>query len=295
MTSRLRAAALAIVAGIGLLFAPLLVTASASAAVPSQAQILFFSNPTYVHVDEEGASMQAGLAETGATITVFDGGDGSSTAWGAALTGKDVLVVPETFVPIWVSGGTPVMNDDAAAVVQAFVSAGGRAIFGYNNNADLLSFITGIDYASVWNGGGDAEAWDLQITEPALPAQLPYVDDVDAVTGFDTWAPELLAGVNPLYVGDGGTELAAATFPVGSGFVAMLGYDWFPDGAPTSPAIIALWNIVLQYLANVPVPEPALAATGVASSPLLWIGGGVLLVLGVAGIFVARRFRAPQA
>lgn len=61
MTSRIRAAALALVAAVGLLAAPLLMTASVSAAVPSAASFVVFS-----HVPEP----EPALAETGVDSSI---------------------------------------------------------------------------------------------------------------------------------------------------------------------------------------------------------------------------------
>lgn len=293
MTSRIRTAALALVAATGLLGAPLLVTASASAAVPSTAPILFFSNDAWTDVSDEDATMLAALAETGAPITTFDGGDGSGTAWSTALVGNQVLVIPES--DIFDAGGTSIMSVDAATAVQAFVVAGGRVLLGSGNNSDLISFITGIDYASVWTLTGGS-SWDLQVVDPTLPPTVTYSNGTDPVTGFDTWAPGLLAGVVPLYVDVTGTQLAAATFPVGAGFVGYLAYDWYPGTDPADVSGRALWNLVLQAFANVPAgaPEPALAATGVDSSIALTAGAGFLL-LGATALVLIRTRRVERA
>lgn len=294
MTSRIRAAALALVAALGLIAAPLLVASSASAAVPSIASILVFSNPAWTDQAEEDATIIADLAETGATITTFDGGDGSAAAWTAALAGKHVLVIPESG-NVYVPGGTAVISDEAAAVILAFTDAGGRVIISGGYNPDLVSYLTGLDYTSVWStSGGGSEPWLLQVADPALPAELTYSDGTSPLTGYDTWPAELLAGITPLYVDATGVDVAAAMFPVGTGFVAYLAYDWFPDTAPESAASHLVWNVVLQYLANVPVPEPALAETGVDSSIALTAGAGFLF-LGATALVLMRTRRVERS
>lgn len=295
MTSRLRAASLALIATVGLISAPLLVAGVATAAVPSTTPILFFSNDLWTDVSDEDATMHAALAETGATITTFDGGDGSGAAWSAALTGNQVLVIPES--DIFNPGGTAIMSVDAATAVKAFVVAGGRVLLGSGDNSDLLSFITDIDYAAVWSGTGGS-SWDLQIIDPTLPATLTPSNGTDPIGGFDTWSPELLAGVVPLYVDAAGTQLAVAQFPVGAGFVGYFAYDWYPGTDPEDISARALWNVVLQALANVPATpaeaEPALAATGVDSSIALTAGAGFLL-LGATALVLMRTRRVARA
>lgn len=270
--------------------------APAAAAVPSAAQILFFSNASLTDQLGEDPTMIAGLTETGATVTQFDGGDGSAAAWTAALEGKDVLVIPETDGNIWAPGGTAFVSDEAAGVLEAFVAGGGRLLLGANNNALLLSQIVGLDYEAVWVTNGDGP-FQLQNGDPALPAELGEPDGTYSVSGLLTWSPDLLAGIQPLYLGDAGDSLAVGVFPQSDGFVATLAYDWYPGTGTGEAEARALWNIVLQALANVPVPVPEgpqLAATGVSQNPLIWIIGGAVLVLGVSAVVLARVLKPKQ-
>jgi hypothetical protein len=289
MTARLRTAALAMAAAAGLLVAPIALASSAAAApVPSQAQILFFSNPDVTDQVEEDPTQIAALEEAGNTVTVFDGGDGTAAAWSAALAGKDALVVPETDD----DGGNqlypgPYLDGGAADVVYDFLYGGGRVVLPTAYEPELLSFLTMVDYTAVWNVNDSTGPWLLEGADPALPAQLENANGTYPVLTFDTWSPEQLAAVTPLYVSEDGTELAAASWTVGAGTVSVLAYDWFPDEGEA--AVRAPWNVLLQYLVNVPVPQ--LAATGAPIAPTTLALAAALLVLGAAaaGVTAVRR------
>ena len=290
MTARLRTAALAVAAAAGLLVAPIALASSAAAApVPSQAKILFFSNDAYTDPLEEDATQIAALTETGATVTAFDGGDGTGAAWSAALAGKDALVIPESG-SIYLS---PALDADAANVLYDFVFNGGRLILPTDYQAPLLSFLTDVDYTSSWSTNNSSETGILQVADPALPATVTYSDATYPVVNFATWTPELLAPLTPLYVNEAGTQLFAGQWTVGAGKVSVLAYDWYPGEEAVDIAGRALWNQLLQALTNVPVP--ALAATG-SEAPVAPVAAAFgLLLLGAVGIFAARARREVRA
>ena len=292
MTSRIRTAALALVAIIALVSAPLLVTSSASAATPDT-HVLMFSNSAYgdTNPGQEDERTLTALQGSGATVTTFDGGDGSDTAWTAALAGIHVLVFPEgtNYTP----GGTSVISDAAMAVIKSWVVAGGVMIGtgGYGHLA-VVNFLTGLDYSSVW--GDDSSpgglGWVLQTANPDLPATLFDVSYTGGQEFFDTWTPDLLAPLTPLYVSPDGTSLGVGTWAVGSGSFSYVAWDWFNGGGAT----MADWDLVLQSLIPTVAAAPALAATGsTVSTPLLGAGAFVLLA-GAVLMFVARR-RAQRA
>ena len=292
MTSRIRTAALALVATIALVSAPLLVTSSASAAT-ADTHVLMFSNSAYgdTNPGQEDERTLAALQGSGATVSTFDGGDGSDTAWSAALAGINVLVFPEgtNYTP----GGTSVITDAAMAVIKAWVVAGGVMIGtgGYDHLA-VLNFLTGLDYSSVWgdNNSPGGLGWVLQTADPDLPATLFDVSYTGGQEVFDTWTPDLLAPLTPLYVSPDGTSLGVGTWAVGSGSFSYLAWDWFNGGGET----MADWDLVLQSLVPTVAAAPALAATGsTVSAPLLGAAAFVLLA-GAALMFVARR-RAQRA
>jgi hypothetical protein len=289
MTARLRTAALAVAAAAGLLVAPIALAGSAVAAEPNTAQVLFFSSDQYTDPDDEDATQIAALQEGGATVTVFDGGDGTGAAWSAALAGKHFLVIPE-------SGSIfdePILDDAAEDVLFAFVNGGGHLILPTDYQAPLLSFLTGLDYTSVW-ATDDAEApGELAIEEPGLPAQVLPSDGTYPVVNPQAWTPEMLDAMTPLYVSQDGTELHSAQWTVGAGTITVLAYDWFPGDEPEDIAGRATWNALLQWLTYIPA-VPQLAATGAEAPAAPAFAAFGLLLLG-AVLVVARSRRVVRA
>jgi hypothetical protein len=174
MTSRIRNAALALIGVVTLVAAPIGLAGSASAAetVPSQAKVVFFSNPLFTDPVEEDATEMAAITQTGATVTVFDGGDGSGTAWAAALAGQNALVIPETINNLWLSSA---LAADGVDAILDFLVGGGKVVLSTRIHPALLSYLSGVDYATGYTLGGSSP-WPLVGTNPALPAELTYSD-----------------------------------------------------------------------------------------------------------------------
>ncbi len=290
MTSRLRTGALALVAVAGLLLAPLAMAGSAAAAVPSQAKILFFSNSSYTDPANEDLTEIAALQEPGNTVTIFDGGDGTGPAWAAALAGQDVLVIPESS-QLYL---TPVFSAAAADVLYDFVFNGGRLILPTSIQSQLLTFLTGLDYASVWQTDETHDPGFLVVDDPNLPASVTYSDGTYPVINPSAWSEDMLEALTPLYVSEDGQQLHAGQWTLGTGTITVLAYDWFNGQTAEDIAGRALWNQLLQALTNVPVPAQ-LAATGSEAPVAPVFAAAGLLLLGAAGIVVARSRRAARA
>lgn len=299
--TRIRTAVLSLVAIVGLAFAPLVVAGSASAV--TGVTVLFFSNPDYTDQEEEDATMIAALEAGGAIVTTFDGGDGSDRAWDTALVGNRVLVIPESNDPVYEPGGTPVISDAAAGIIRGFAEAGGTIFLGAAGNPEVLSFVTGLDYTSVWNYDGTSGPWSLAASIPTLPPEVTYSNGTYATAGVSTWPTELQDALIPLYVGIG-DEFAAAGFGAGEGGVITLAYDWYPGQDPEDIAGRDLWNLVLNTLAEgtayvsvlpapAPAPAPQLADTGASFNALPWALAAALLLAGF-GAVAATRIRSAK-
>lgn len=297
MTSRIRTAALALVATIALVSAPLLVAGSASATTTGDV-VVMFSNSSFTDTDpgQEDDQTFAALDASGATVTLFDGGDGSDTAWTTALAGADYLVFPEMGPSAWSPGGTSAMSDAAAQVVKDFINAGGHVIFtGAYGAVDFFSFFSGLDYSGAFSTGSPSGPYAIQGVNAALPSALAAVDYSGDLIDFGSWSAELKAPMTPLYVSASG-GLAVGTWTLGSGTYSYVAYDWFPDTDDIDAGTVEPWNIVLTSLPFTlePFPVPVLAETGSAISlPLIGAGAFVLLT-GAALMLVARR-RARRA
>ncbi|MDO7880959.1 LPXTG cell wall anchor domain-containing protein [Antiquaquibacter soli] len=288
MTQRIRTAAVAIAGALGLLVAPVALAAPAAAAYPA-INVLFFSNGDFTSPTSEDATQIAALEEVGATVTVFNGGDGLPATWTAALAGKDALVIPESS-PLLNSIVLPV---ESAEVIADWVSAGGILLLPTVGQENLLSLITGVDFTSVWSTVGGGGPWPFLGGDSSFPAQLSYSNGTSPIN-ISSWTDVQYEASGPVYFDEDTDELAVGAFPVDAGIIYTLAYDWYPGTEPTDITARADWNIVQGLLLGLPVdapaPAPQLAATGSSVEPGLYVGGAALLLLaGAAVVIVARR------
>ncbi|MGX5680948.1 LPXTG cell wall anchor domain-containing protein [Schumannella luteola] len=291
MTKRIRTAAVAIVGALGLLVAPIALAAPAAAVIPAT-NVLFFSNGDYTDPAQEDATQIAAIEAFGITVTTFDGGDGSDVAWDAALTGMDALVIPESDVLL----NSPVMSSAAAAVIGGFVNDGGLLFLPTENQEELISLITGVDFTSVWNTTSSSGPWPFAgPPEEGYPTELGYSNGTYTVD-VSGWGPDQFTASFPVYYNGDTDEAAIIGFPVGDGTIYTLAYDWYPGDEGEDAPNRAVWNEVLGLLlgyetvAPAPAPAPELAATGSSVEPGLYVGGAALLLLaGAAVVIVARR------
>lgn len=230
-----------------------------AAAAPGD-DVLVFSNGSVVDTSPgvdggEYEWISAALTAGGYDVVPFDGGDGSDTAWTAALTDIEVFVLPEqengdffdpTSPPAWLSTA-------AKDVLVDWIQAGGVML--QSSACDpvevsVMSEAVGVDYADVVDCSA-AEPAPRWIDDAALPAAL---DNANGTYGFalSDMSAEQLA---PLTVWYAGTELnecsgelfeslAVGVFDAGSGRVAFEGWDYFND---TNNDQVA-WNQVLASL-----------------------------------------------
>ena len=278
----------------GLLILPLTATTAAHAADP--VEVLLFSNALYTDAGEEDLEMLGAIQATGSNVTVFDGGDGSVAAWTAALTDRDVLVIPEQENDSILNGA---LDTALAAYLRSWVSAGGHLVFGYfAGNLDVVDAIVGEGYDGL--GSYSSGPYTL-VTGAALPAQLQLANATDGID-FSGFTPQQLAVFSPVYT-EGPTAVVAEV-ALGAGTVVLLGYDWFPDASDIASGIRADWDTVLGFYvlqasepaAVDPVAPPAapqLASTGAEAAPLI-IFAAVLMLVG-AGVVTAARMTARHA
>ncbi len=275
-----------------------LVAAAPASALTTGDQVVFLSNSSYTDVGEEDATMIAGLEASGATVTVWDGGDFGLAAFEAALTDDvDAFVIPES------DGVDGMFSPDALAYLTEWVTDGGRLVLGYFiQYSGLISAVTGLDYSAQWNSYG-ADEWTSVSTDATLPAAVNYVSATTSIV-YSDWDATLLAGFTPLYVAndpDQGDHAVVARWAVGSGAIYGFGWDWYPD-EEVDPAFLAAWNAALTGVVDAAaavepeapvVPEaPQLAATGTEAAPFAF--AALALVLGGAALVLVRR-RAVRA
>lgn len=301
MTSRIRTALVAIVGALGLVVAPIALAAPAAAAPLTT--VLFFSNDEFTDVDEEDAFWIDSLEASGATVTVFDGGDGSAAAWTAALAGQQVFAFPEHNADLF---GVAI-TEEAAPVIADWVAAGGLILASADYDFIITSVATGIDYTSVTDYFSDHyEGWAL--VSDLFPGSPSSLSDTNGTSAYDLvdWTDEQLAAFTPLYTAlytpDAPdavetTSFVSGLFTAGAGGVIYLGYDWYPD--ESEAALQAEWNAYVEAILAAglpalpaPAPAPELAATGSSVDSGIYIAGAAMLLLAGAAIFATSRRKA---
>ena len=284
--------------------------AQAYPAAIGEVDAVVFSNGNVVDATpgSELVNITADLQTFGlASLTAFDGADGSAAAWATALTGAELLVMPEQeSANFFDAGGHPWVSDAALQVIKTWVEAGNFLLLAgtesyiddgvYHGNAPLIGALTclAVTNDELFTFGGDDE-FTPAVPLTGAPDPLPWRDGTYAFVR-DVWSAPLSAIATPVYVGEstvgGGQVLntvGAATFGVGNGAVIYLAYDWFEDTSDE-------WYNVLQLAVSGAfpfTPQPVcgqLAATG-ADVPVAPIaaGAGFLLLAGVVAFAAARR------
>jgi hypothetical protein len=210
--------------------------------------VVVFDDGTFVDsggsLGSESDNLQAVLTSLGHTVTTFTGT--SDAAWSAALSGQDVLAVPE------------LENGDLAAalppatiaVIQGFVSGGGKMVVFSTNGGprvnDLLNTVFGFSTAE--GGGGlpstiTAAAFGTRFASG--PGALP---DNNATVFVQT--ASLPGGSTSIY--ENGADSAVALIPFGSGDITFMGWDWFNSSPPNVGGADGGWNSVLDLAVTTP-------------------------------------------
>ncbi len=276
----------------------LLVPQAAHAVDPSGPVVLEFSNGNCTDPTEEDADIKTALEEVAASVTLFDGGDGTGAAWSAALDGIDVLVFPEGC-----NFGTAAIDSSAAAVIKTWVESGHIVVgTGSYDHGAFVSYMSGLDFTSEFNNNASTPGtWTLQTDNPDLPATVPYADATNGLMNYSQWAAEKRAFVTPVYYDEVNDNLAVAYFTFGEGYYIYNAYDWYPNPDDVTSGARATWNETLQFAATgaispnpravpeVVEEEPALAETGAGdiAGPLGMVA--LLTALGVAVAMIRRK------
>jgi hypothetical protein len=220
----------------------------ASAVDPSGPVVLEFSKSGCTDPAEEDADIKVALEVISASVTLFDGGDGSLTAWTTALTGVDVLVIPEGGFFDCASAVSP----DAQAYIKTWVQSGKTVLgTGSYTHVDFVNYMSGIDYSLVWADGGLANAilnpWTRQVSSTTLPATVPNANYAGGLRNYSTYSAAQKAIMTPIYYSAGEDNLGVVQFRFGSGDFLYYAYDWYPSPADVSSGARADWNQALQF------------------------------------------------
>ncbi|WP_042064392.1 VCBS domain-containing protein [Acinetobacter tjernbergiae] len=192
----------------------------------SGAKIAFFDNGSFVDtaggIGAESDNLQATLSSQGHIVSTFT--DYSATGLTTALSGKQVLVIPELEVGSLGSALTTQAKD----VIRDFISDGGSLIIGGSSGSndtlllnDLFGFsLTGNNANTATNRTGTATG----TTFADDPTSLPWNDGTYSLN-----TSSLPAGSKSVFEASGVTSVAV--MPYGAGQISYIGYDWY-NAAP---------------------------------------------------------------
>jgi hypothetical protein len=249
--------------------APSAVFGPVGAAVPGDIHIALFFDPAFVDTttsgDGEAYNLQQTLISQGFDVATFTG---TTTAeWTTALTGADVLAIPELEVDDEL--GTA-LEPGALAAVQAFVNGGGRMTTYVDSAFSFMETVLGLPSGTLESNEScpctkaAAAAGTEWADGPATLADNNATDTLDVTT-----AP---AGSLAIYADDDDADEAGlALIPVGSGSIVYFGWDWFFDEEETAqfqPWFDVLAESMLATTPVTPVTPPLEPVTPATPEPL---------------------------
>lgn len=228
------------------------------------ATVAVFDNGAYVDTSggtsSESDNIQASLASLGHTVSTFT----STTAAGitSAITGKDVLLIPELE-----SGNLNGVLDAAARnVISNYVAAGsGLIVNGSNyspsqsNVRDLLNGVFGLSLSvsgSLTGGSSSISAAASGTQFAGGPNPLAHQNGTGGLV-----TTSLPGGASSIYTS--GSNTTVAILPSGSGNTVFLGFDWYnaaPNGTQDSGWLQVLDSAVKE------VSNPSSPSTVVADA-----------------------------
>ncbi|CAB4560079.1 unannotated protein [freshwater metagenome] len=231
------------------ILASLVVALFPAVAAPANAtgdyNFLMFSKSgiTDPNPNQEDLTMKAALEEIG-TVTLFDGGDGTASAWTTALTGMNAIVFPEGNV--YNNGAA--MLPEAATVVKNWISAGGRAVgTGSYTHTNFIEYLTGIDRTTWCNRSLEAsgDVWTLAVASDTLPATILTGDYTGGICDWNLWSAAEKVGTTVIYGNDAQNNMGIVQFAVGTGTFTYYAFDWYPNSGETL-TVLPQWNEALR-------------------------------------------------
>lgn len=261
--------------------------------------VLVYSNDLYTDEDQEDLDITNALLSISKTVSVFDGGDGSRSAWEGALSGIDVLVIPEGSP--WRAGDTVEgFDSQAKAYVLDWVRAG-RTVIGTGSytHLQMITDWTGVNFLSVGNAPA-ASSWSLSVARAGLPATIPNANYAGGITNYNDLTQPQKDAMEIIYFdpdyNSGKGNVGVASFAIGSGFYIYNAYDWYPGGVELTNGVRAAWNQTLQFgatgqitgVSTTGAAEPVVQAPSIYDGPL-FESGPVQVKLGDNAVYLGQR------
>lgn len=247
-----------------------------SAALPAHGvNVALFNNTTYVdyipgNPDSEASNLQATLQSQGSRIMTFSGI--TAADFTAAVAGKNILAIPE----LETSDLNPDLDAAARTAIFNFVDGGGILLMFDPCSGDPLDVLNATFGFSLSCAGGADTPITLNATAAAGtpfaggPATIPQNDATASIT-----AGSLPAGARIIYIDNNGNS-TVTLIPVGSGFVVVLGWDWY-DAVPVGSQDGGWLEVLRRATGQPAVPAPALSYPVMGMVAVMLLGFGAFL------------------
>lgn len=237
-------------------------------------EVLLFSKDNYTDSDQEDTDIRNALLSVSKTVTVFDGGDGSSSAWETALTGKTVLVFPEVdATTYWTAVDTPVLSAGAKTYIKNWLSSG-KTLIGTGSYSHLraISDLTDVNFvgtttqtiAADTSGG---RSWARQTSNTSIPASVPTANFTGGIANYSALSSAQKAVMELVYYDSGSDNAGVVNFKVGTGYYIYNAYDWYPSASDRTSGRKATWDQTLQFAATGQISGQVAASTAPPSVP----------------------------
>jgi len=231
-------------------------------------EIALFADDSYVKYSPgnstaEASNIEAALRAMGYTVTPFTGT--TSSEFQSALSGRDILVIPE----LEVGDLSQDLEIGAKAAIADFVNGGGTLLVfntspsGLCNNILLVNSLfsynipapIGTISGSISKNSADAAGTAFEDSGPAT------LDAVNTVKVLDS----LPTNAKSIYTDNSGNA-ALALLPEGSGQVVIMGWDW-QEARPVGTQDGGWWSVLFQTVSmDETLPDVAVVSEDVSIS-----------------------------
>lgn len=271
---------------------------------PQGPSVLVFANSNCTNAS--ASDITNTITTIASSVTVFDGGNGTGSAWQTALAGIDVLVFPEaetTAGNVCTLFSAPHIDSSAQQVIKAWVESG-KIIVGTGSytHTSLVNYLSGLNFNSEFSNVSSVSNWLRVSGDSSLPASVPLENVTLGLVGFNLWSTEKKSLVTPVYYRETITvnnvvypenNVGVGYFTFGSGYYIYNAWDWFKAQSPSSQQLqdYATWDATLKFAVKGQIsPNPALVNQQAPASPVAQVAselaktGSPLVPVGLASM-----------